>query len=66
MGMVAAPSSWKIVKLLFLRKPDAEHPKWNKTLQGHRAGDVVRIVYYSSSGEKEKTLKLETVTRGRY
>ena len=28
--------------------------KWNKRLQGHRADDVVRIVYYSSSGERGK------------
>ena len=27
MGQMDAPSSWKIVKLVFLRKPDAEPPK---------------------------------------
>ena len=54
-GMVAAPSSWKIVKLVFLRKPRRRTPKWNKRLQGRRAGDVVHIVYCSSSDEREKT-----------
>ena len=27
MGLTEAPSSWKIVKLVFLRKPDAEPKK---------------------------------------
>ena len=34
MGQMDAPSSWKIVKLIFLRKPDAE-PK--KEIRSYRA-----------------------------
>ena len=30
-GQMEAPSSWKIVKLIFLRKPDAEPKKGNRS-----------------------------------
>ena len=57
MGKMGAPSSWKIVKLVFLRKQDAEPKRGISKLEGHRADigdvDVVRVLYYSASG-KEK------------
>ena len=37
MGQMDAPSSWKIVRLVSLRKPDAEPKKTDQKLQGHRA-----------------------------
>ena len=40
MGQMEAPSSWKIVKLVFSRKPDAE-PK--KGIRSHRAMSVMGI-----------------------
>ena len=44
MELGEAPSSWRIVKLVFLRKPDAA-PKKGKKLQGHCAdvGDVEMV-----------------------
>ena len=65
-GKVEAPSSWKIVKLVLLRKRGTK--KRNKKLQDHRVdvGDVkvVRIMCYSSSGKITRTL--DEVTRRRH
>ena len=36
LGLEQAPSYWMIVKLVFLRKPDAEPQKRNQMLQSHR------------------------------
>ena len=52
-----APSLWKIVKLVFLRKQIAE--KKDQELQSHRTDvsdvEVVRIMHNSSSGRKKET-----------
>ena len=37
MGQMDAPSSWKIVRLVSLRKPDAEPKKRDQKPQGHHA-----------------------------
>ena len=42
-----APSSWGIVKLVFLRKPDAEPKKRDKKLQGYRI-DVSDSKWYAT------------------
>ena len=53
MGQMEAPSSWKIVKLVFLRKQDAQ-PKKDRKLPGHCAhicvSEVVHILCFSSLG----------------
>ena len=52
MGQMEAPSSWEIVKLVFLRKQDAEPKERDQELQGRCAHigifEVVRILYCSS------------------
>ena len=47
MGLMEAPSSWKIVKLVFLRKPDAE-PK--KRIKSYRAIALTSVMskWYAS------------------
>ena len=59
MGQMEAPSSWKIVKLVFLRKPDTAPKKRDHKLQGNCAdiGDVevVCILYHSAPGEGKKS-----------
>ena len=57
MGLEEALGCWKIMKLVFLRKPDAEQKKDQK-LQNHRVdvGDV-EVVFgfdHSSIGKGEK------------
>ena len=42
MGQMEAPSSWKIVKLVFLRKPDAE-PK--KGIRSYRAIALTSVMW---------------------
>ena len=71
MGHMEAPCSWRIVKLVcFYENPDAEPQERDKKLLGHSAdiGDVetVRGVCYSASGKRDRTRKLEAVTRGRH
>ena len=55
---VEAPSSWKIVKLVFLRKPHEKPQNRKKKLEGHRVDiggvKVVRIVCYCSSGKEKE------------
>ena len=55
MDQMDAPSSWKFVKLVFLRNPDGEPKKGIQKLQSHRADisdvEVLRILHYSSSGK---------------
>ena len=69
LGKVESPSSWKIVKLIFLRKPDAEPKKRDQKLQGHcpDIGDVevTRVLYCSSSGKGKRTCELEEFTHWR-
>ena len=63
MGQMEAPSSWEIVKLVFLRKPDAEPKERDQELQGRCAHicifEVVRILYCSSPCAGKRTRKLE-------
>ena len=52
MGQMEPPSSWKIVMLVFLRKPAAASPECDQKLQGNNTAigdvEVVCILYYSS------------------
>ena len=50
MGQMEAPSSWKIVKLLFLRKPGAE-PK--RGIRSYRAIALTSCITYSSYGTRK-------------
>ena len=67
MCQMEAPSLRKIVKLVFLRKPDAANPKRDQELQGHCAHicifEVVRVLYFSSLGAREGTRQWEEITR---
>ena len=64
MDQMEAPSSWKIVKLVFLRKLYAQ-PK--KGIHCADIGDVevVCVLYCSLSGKGKRTRELEEITRGR-
>ena len=59
MGQMEAPSSWKFVKLVFFTKTRSRTKERDQKLQSHCFDigyvDVVRIMYYSSSGNKERT-----------
>ena len=69
MGQTEAPSSWKVVNLVFLRKPDAEPQKGirNYKAVALNVGDVEVGTHRvpSSSGKRTTTRKLEEVTCGR-
>ena len=62
---------WKIVKLVFLRKSDAEPKKGDQKLQDRCVdiGDVevVRVLYYSlfRKRKRKRTWELEEIERGR-
>ena len=69
LGQMDALSSWKIVKLVFLRKPDAE-PK--KGMRSYRAialtsatPKVVRVLCDDAHGRAERARDLEKTSYGR-
>ena len=68
MGLEEAPSCWKIVKLVFLRKPDAEPPKWDKKLSCNAIdvchGEMVCLQYHFSTG-KRKPGRVEKAARSK-
>ena len=72
MELEEALGCWRHVKLVFLRKPDAEPKKDQKSQSHHHHADVgdVAVVlglYHSSIGKGEKrTRRLEAATRGWY
>ena len=59
MGLMEAPSSWKIVKLVFLTKTGCGAQKIDLKLQSHCADisddEVVRVLYCSSSRKRKRT-----------
>ena len=54
MGLEEAPSCWKIVKLVFLRKPDAELPTWDKKLSKWYASSIIFRLERENQGEWKK------------
>ena len=70
MSQMEAPNSWKIVKLVFLRKTRRGTDERDHKLQGHSVDisdvEVVRGVHFPSFGKRKRTWKLEEFTRGRH
>ena len=68
MGLMESPSSWKIVKLVFLRKPGRCPEERNQQLQSNSVdiGDlqVVCILYPSALGERKRAWILESLHVG--
>ena len=69
-GLEDAPSSWRIVKLVFLRKPDAGPKKWLRSYRAIALTTVMSKLYATCvilRLEKKQNLKNGTkVARGRY
>ena len=69
MGLMEGPRSWKIVKLVFLRKPDAEPKKGDQKQEGYCAHmsvfEVVHVLCHSLLGAREGTRNLEETACGR-
>ena len=59
MGLMEPPSSWKVVKLVFLKKTRCGTEEGDQKIQSHGADisdvQVIRILDYSSSGKRERT-----------
>ena len=69
MGQMEASSSWKIVKLVFLRKPDAEPKKGIRSFKAVALTSVVSKCHSSCIilrlEKEERSRKLEEIARGR-
>ena len=68
-GQEDAPSSWRSVRFVYMRKPGAEHQKGDRKLQGDRTrvGDVevVRDLRGTLAGKRKRAWRMEAAARGR-
>ena len=69
MGLMDSPSSWKIVKLVFLRKPDAASKEGIRSSRATALTSVMSKCYasctiYSSLGERKEPEKWKNLHVG--